>query len=40
MASTQFSYSSARLRRVKYLQYGVFSPEQISAIVDTKENKV
>lgn len=40
MASTQFSYSSARLRRVKYLQFGVFSPEEIRAMSVTKQTKV
>ena len=40
MTSTQFSYSSARLRRVKYLQFGVFSPEEIKAMSVTKQTKV
>lgn len=40
MSSTQFSYSSARLRRVKHLQFGVFSPEEIRAMSVTKQTKV
>jgi len=40
MSSTQFSYSSARLRRVKYLQFGVFSPEEVRAMSVTKQTKV
>ncbi|TMW63060.1 hypothetical protein Poli38472_005678 [Pythium oligandrum] len=40
MSSAQFSYSSARLRRVKYLQFGVFSPEEVRAMSVTKQTKV
>ncbi|KAJ0410245.1 hypothetical protein P43SY_002577 [Pythium insidiosum] len=36
----EFSYSSARLRRVKYLQFGVFSPEEVRAMSVTKQTKV
>ena len=40
MASEQFSYSSARLRRVSYCQFGVFSPEEVRAMSVTKQIKV
>lgn len=40
MSSTQFSYSSARLRRVSYLQFGVFSPQEVLAMSVTKQIKV
>ncbi|OQR92170.1 DNA-directed RNA polymerase II largest subunit [Achlya hypogyna] len=40
MSTTQFSYSSARLRRVEYLQFGVFSPEEVRAMSVTKQIKV
>ena len=40
MTSTQFSYSSARLRRVQFLQFGVFSPEEVKAMSVTKQTKV
>ncbi|CAK4359752.1 unnamed protein product, partial [Aphanomyces euteiches] len=40
MSTTQFSYSSARLRRVEYLQFGVFSPDEVRQMSVTKQIKV
>ncbi|RHY96943.1 hypothetical protein DYB37_002077 [Aphanomyces astaci] len=40
MSTSQFSYSSARLRRVEYLQFGVFSPDEVRQMSVTKQIKV